>query len=74
MGPNPGSVQVDSIAKDLEEANIGYLYKENLQISILVLIDDITGVTDVGYKAQQKNIRLNVKSAEKGLKFGVSKC
>lgn len=73
-GPILAAVQVDSIAKDIEEANIGYLYKENLQISILGLIDDITGVTDVGYKAQQMNILLNVKSAEKGLQFGVSKC
>ena len=74
-GPILAAVQVDSIAKDIEEANIGYLYKEYLQISILgLIIDDITVVTDVGFKAQQMNILLNVKSAEKGLQFGVSKC
>ena len=41
-----------------QKAFIGYLYKENLQISILCLNDDITGVTDVGYKAQQMKILL----------------
>ena len=65
------SVQVDTIAKDVEEADLGYLYKESLPVSILGLVDDMLGVSEVGFKAQQMNVVLNVKSAEKGLQFGV---
>ena len=68
------SVQVDTIAKDVVDADLGYFYKESLPVSILGLVDDMIGVTEVGFKAQQMNVILNVKSAEKGLQFGVKKC
>ena len=32
------------------------------------------GVTEAGFKAQQLNAVLNVKTAEKQLQFGVKKC
>ena len=38
------------------------------------LVDDIIGVTEAGFKSQQMNVILNVKTAEKGLQFGVTKC
>ena len=38
------------------------------------LVDDTIGVTEVGYKAQMMNAFFNVKTAEKGLQFGVKKC
>jgi hypothetical protein len=65
------SVQVDSIGKDIEEAGLRYLYKESLPVSLLGLVDDVIGVTGAGYKAQQMNVILNVKSTEKCLQFGV---
>ena len=68
------SVQVDTIAKEVEKANIGYKYKEELPINILGLVDDIIGVTEAGFKAQMMNTILNYKSAEKRLQFGISKC
>ena len=68
------SVQVDAISKDVEEADLGYTYKESLSVSTLGLVDDIIGVTEVGYKAKQMNVILNVKSVEKCLQFGASKC
>ena len=68
------SVQVDAIAKDVEEAGLGYKYKQSLEIGILGLVDDLIGITEAGHKAQQMNVILNVKSAEKCLQFGVSKC
>ena len=68
------SVQVDSIAKDVVKAGIGYMYKDNLPISMLGLVDDLIGVTEAGFKSQQMNVILNVKTAEKGLQFGVKKC
>ena len=68
------SVQVDAIAKEVEKAGIGYNYKEELPINILGLVDDLIGVTEAGFKTQIMNTILNLKSAEKGLQFGTSKC
>ena len=41
---------------------------------MLALVDDLIGITNAGFKAQQMNAIINVKSAEKRLQFGVSKC
>ena len=68
------SVQVDTIAREVEKAGIGYNYKEELPINILGLVDDLIGVTEAGFKTQIMNTILNLKSAEKGLQFGTSKC
>ena len=68
------SVQVDSIGKAVEEAQLGYLYKGILPISFLGLVDDVIGVTEAGFKAQQLNAILNVKTSEKCLQYGVTKC
>ena len=68
------SVQVDSIGKEVMETDYGYKYKDTLTIGMLGLVDDMIGVTDAGYKAQQMNAILNVKTAEKRLQFGITKC
>ena len=73
-GPMLASVQVDTFGKSVERAGIGYLYKNVLPISMLGLVDDVVGVTEAGYKAQQLNVILNAKTAEKGLQFGIDKC
>jgi hypothetical protein len=65
------SVQVDSIGKDVVEAGLGYQYKNSLDISLLGLVDE---VTEAGFKAVQMNEIVNLKSAEKGIQFGPSKC
>jgi hypothetical protein len=43
-------------------------------VSLLGLVDDMIGVTYAGYRAQQMNAIINVKTAEKRLQFGVTKC
>ena len=68
------SVQVDSIGKECQEAGYGYLYKDSLPISILGLVDDMLGVTEAGYQAEQMNTFMNLKTAEKSLQFGATKC
>ena len=68
------SVQVDSIGKSVEDAGIGYFYKSKLPITMLGLVDDVVGVSEAGYKAQQLNVILNVKTSEKGLQYGIGKC
>ena len=68
------SVQVDSIGKHIEKSGYGYKYKNKLPIPMLGLVDDIIGISEVGMKAQQMNALINIKTAEKGLRFGPSKC
>jgi hypothetical protein len=68
------SVQVDSIGKECQEAGYGYMYMDSLQISMLGLVDDLVGVTEVGYQAQQMNTFMNIKTKEKSLQFGPTKC
>ena len=68
------SVQVDTIGKEVESSGYGYLYKDVLPVSLLGLVDDMIGVSNAGYKAQQMNAVLNVKTAEKRLQFGIKKC
>jgi hypothetical protein len=68
------SVQVDSIGKECVAEGHSYLYKERLPVGFLGLVDDIIGVTEAGIKAQKMNAFINVKTAEKGLQFGPSKC
>ena len=68
------SVQVDSIGKEVVSSGYGYSYMDKLPISLLGLVDDMIGVSDAGFRAQQLNAVLNVKTAEKRLQYGVNKC
>ena len=68
------SVQVDSIGKECVENGYGYMYKDTLLVSILGMVDDMLGITEAGFKAQQMNTFMNVKTAEKTLQFGPKKC
>ena len=51
-----------------------YLYKDRLPVGFLGLVDDILGVKEAGMKAQQMNAFINLKTAEKTLQFGPTKC
>ena len=68
------SVQVDSIGKDVEQSGYGNNYQDVLPVPLLALVDDMIGVTKAGYRAQQMNAMINVKTAEKRLQFGVKNC
>ena len=43
-------------------------------LSSSLMLDAMIGVTEVGFKAQQMNALINMKTADKGLQFGVKKC
>ena len=58
------AVQVDTIAQEVEKAGVGYMYKEELPVNTLGLVDDIVGVSEAGYQAQVMNTILNIKTAE----------
>ena len=68
------SIQVDKICKEVESLGHGYMYKDTLPITMLAMVDDMIGVTKVGYKAQMLNSAINITSAEKRLQFGETKC
>ena len=69
------SIQCDSFGKELLEENASYIfkYKGYIPVGILGQIDDLIGITEAGFKAQQMNAFLNVKSANKYLQFGPNK-
>ena len=50
------------------------MYKNELPVGFLGLVDDIIGVTEAGINAQKMNAFINIKTAEKTLQFGASKC
>ena len=55
------SVQVDTIARHVEKAGIGYKYKGKLPMNILGLVDDIMGIREAGHKVHIMNTILNFK-------------
>ena len=74
LGSLLASVQVDTIGQECEKSELGYRYKEEVPVTMMGMVDDIIGVSEAGYKAQQLNAIINTKTAEKGLQFGVQKC
>ena len=65
------SVQVDKIGQECMAEGHFYLYKNVLPVGFLGLVDNVVGITEAGYKAQQLNAFFNVKTAEKTLQFAV---
>ena len=57
------SVQVDTIGQECLQSGYGYHYKDILPVGMLGLVDDIIGITEVGYKAQMMNVFMNIKTA-----------
>ena len=69
FGSIMASVQVDSIGKEcVKEGHTNtYLYKNELPVGFLGLVDDIIGVTEAGINAQKMNAFINIKTAEKNI-------
>ena len=51
-----------------------YKYKGEVPVPLLGQVDDLMGVSNVGYKAEQLNGYVNAKTADKDLQFGSDKC
>ena len=68
------SVMVEKIGQECMKAGYFYSYKNSHPVGFLGMVDDTVGITHAGYKANQLNSFMNVKSAEKTLQFGPSKC
>ena len=68
------SVQVDNIGQECIAGGHYYLYKGKLPVGFLGMVDDIVGVSEAGKDATKMNSFINLKTAEKSLRFGASKC
>ena len=73
-GSMMASVQVDSIGQECIAGGHYYLYKGKLPVGFLGMVDDIVGISEAGKDAQNMNSFINLKTAEKSLRFGVEKC
>ena len=65
---------MDTIGKECVADGHGYLYKNELSVAFLGLVDDIIGVAEAGIDATKLNAFINIKTAEKTLQFGPTKC
>ena len=75
FGPMLCSKQVDIFGKEcLEEGKYTYLYKDEVQIPPLSMVDDVLCVSECGYKTAMVNSYLQCQSSSKKLQFGSTKC
>ena len=75
FGPLLCSNQVDTIGKEcLEEHKYTYMYKDEVEIPPLGMVDDLLCVSECGYKTSMMNSYIKFKTDSKKLQFGVSKC
>ena len=70
------SAQVDSFGREMlmEEPSFIFKFMGEVPIPILGQVDDIIGVSEAGYKSNQLNSFINIKTSDKELQFGPSKC
>ena len=70
------SAQVDFFGKEMvqEQPNFMYKFKGEVPIPLLGQVDDLVGVSEAGFKAEQLSAFVNVKTADKDLQFGPAKC
>ena len=73
-GSTLASVQGETIGKECMKEGFNYIYKNVLPIGFLSLVDDIIGIIQAGINSQIMNKFINLKTAEKRLRFGASKC
>ena len=75
FGPMLCSKQVDSIGKEcLEEEKHTYLYKGEVEIPPLSMVDDVVCVSEYGFKSVMVNSYIQSKTSSKKLQFGAKKC
>ena len=69
------SKQVDLFGKEcLEEEKYTYLYKGQVEIPPLSMVDDVVCISECGFKSAMVNAYIQCKTNSKKLQFGASKC
>ena len=75
FGPLECSVLVDTFGKEcLEQEKYLYMYKGEVGIPPLAMVDDLITVANCGTESVIMNSYLNAKASVKKLQFGMSKC
>ena len=75
IGPMFCSKQVDTFGKEcLEVSKHTYLYRGEVPIPPLSMIDDMLCVTECGFKTTSANAFITYKTDSKKLQFGANKC
>ena len=74
--PAMASAQVDRFGKEMmvEEPSYMYKFKGQVPIPLLGQVDDLLGISEAGYKSEQLNAFVNVKTSDKDLQFSSDKC
>ena len=75
FGPMLCSKQVDMFGKEcMKEQKYTYLYKGEIEIPPLSMVDDIICISECGYKSAMVNSYIQCKTSSKKLQFGATKC
>ena len=75
FGPLLCSKQVDTFGKEcIEENKYSYLYKNEVVVPPLSMMDDLISISECGHKTAMAHAYLCCKSNTKKLSFGVAKC
>ena len=71
FGPLLCSKQIDSFGKEcIEDQKYTYMYKGEVEIPPLAMIDDLLCISECGYKTQMLNTFKKVQTNTKKLQFG----
>ena len=70
------SAQVDRFGKDMliDKPSFMYNFMGMVAVPLLGQVDDLIGIAEAGYKSDQLNSYVNVRTADKDLQFGHNKC
>ena len=75
FGPILCSKQVDSFGKEcLENHKYTYMYKNEVEIPPLSMVDDVVCISECGYQTSMMNSYMNFQTNSKKLQFGSTKC
>ena len=75
FGPMLCSKQVDQFGKEcLTEDKYTYMYKGEVMIPPLSMVDDVVCISECGYKSVMMNSYIQCKTSSKKLQFGSIKC
>ena len=67
---------MDGFGKEMlnEKPSFMYNFMGKVAVPLLGQVDDLIGIAEAGYKSDQLNSYVNVKTADKDLQFGQDKC
>ena len=75
FGPMFCSKQVDTFGQEcLEESKYTYLYRGEVEIPPLSMVDDVLCVSECGFKTSMAHAYIAMKTDSKKLQFGAQKC